>query len=250
MLIIYIMKVYDDMSEYYDLIYGDMLDLEFYRREAKNARGSVLEVACGTGRILLKLLSDGIDVTGIDLSEGMLTNLKEKAKKQGLVPNVTRANMLDLKVNRKFKLIIVPYRSFLHLKTTEERKQALMNFRDHLDTGGRLILHTYNPSEEEYEMVDKLHKFASDDLISSEGKKYTINWYLRYEPKTRTGHYEIDLELEDKKHHFEMDIAYIKKSELLDTLKSCGYKNIKVYCGFDYYQFNDECKEAVWIADF
>ncbi|MFH1785174.1 MAG: class I SAM-dependent methyltransferase [Candidatus Micrarchaeota archaeon] len=244
------MKVYDDMSEYYDLIYGDMLDLKFYTQEAKNTRGSVLEIACGTGRILLSLLSENIDVCGIDISDGMLNTLKEKAKQKGVAPNVIKADMLDFKLDKKFKLIIVPYRSFLHLKTIDERKKALANFRNHLDKEGRLILHTYNPSEEEYGMVDGLHKFASEELISPDGKSYRIEWYLEYKPKTKTGHYEIDLHLDGKEHHFEMEIAYLNKNEMIELLKSGGYKNIKAYCGFDYMPFNDNCKEAVWIADF
>lgn len=244
------MKVYDDMSEYYDLIYGDLLDLEFYLREAKNARGPVLEVACGTGRILLNLIKNGIDAYGVDLSDGMLEKLKEKAKKQNVTANTVKANMLDFKLNKKFKLIIVPYRSFLHLKKPEERKQALLNFREHLDTDGRLILHTYNPSKEEYTMTDELHNFSSEELTGHDGKKYTLDWYLEYKPKEKVGHYEIKLNLDDKMHIFDMEIAYLDRNELSDLLKNCGYKNIKVYCGFDYFQFNDNCREAVWIADF
>ena len=60
------MRIYDDMAEQYDYIYSDSYDAEFYLREAKNAHGPVLEVACGTGRILLRLLSEGIEATGID----------------------------------------------------------------------------------------------------------------------------------------------------------------------------------------
>jgi ubiquinone/menaquinone biosynthesis C-methylase UbiE len=243
------MKVYDDMAEYYDLIYNDEFDLEFYTQEAKNARGPILEVACGTGRILLSLLKDGMDAYGIDLSEGMIRILNEKAKKLGLKPNVLKANMLDFKLDKKFKLIIIPYRSFLHLKSEEERKQALTNFKNHLDKDGRLILHTYNPSKDEYAMIDKLHKFASENLATHDGMPYTVEWFLIYNPKTNMGRYEISLTLEETKHLFSMEIAYLKKEKVMDMLKSCGYRNIKTYCGFNYSPFNENCREAIWIAD-
>lgn len=245
------MKVYDEMAKYYDLIYNDQLDLNFYMREAKNTRGSVLEVACGTGRILLKLLAEGIDVTGIDISQGMIDTLSEKAKKLGLNPDVFKADMLDFKIDKKFKLIIVPYRSFLHLKSDDERKKVLTNFKNHLDKNGRLILHTYNPSQEDYEMTDQLHKFASENLTDPKGENYTLDWFLKYDPKSKMAHYEIELTLKnDEKHRFTMDISYLQKNQLFDLLKSSGYKNIKAYCGFDYLQFDEKCREAIWIADF
>ncbi|NLY88950.1 MAG: class I SAM-dependent methyltransferase [Firmicutes bacterium] len=51
-------------------------ELEFYRRVLKNRTGKVLEIACGTGMIFLKLLSEGIDIYGRDISEPMLDILK------------------------------------------------------------------------------------------------------------------------------------------------------------------------------
>ncbi|VVC02467.1 Ubiquinone/menaquinone biosynthesis C-methyltransferase UbiE [Candidatus Bilamarchaeum dharawalense] len=245
------MKLYDEMAEYYDLIYCDDIDLKFYICEAKNSRGSVLEVACGTGRILLRLLSEGIDIMGFDLSDGMLGVLKAKADKLGLTPHTLKADMLDFRINKKFKLIIVPYRSFLHLKNDEERRTALRNFRDHLDRDGRLILHTYNPSPQDYELTDELHHFATEELSDPDGHQYKLEWFLRYEPKTKLGHYEIELYLKDGvKKRFTMDIAYLQKNELFNLIKSCGYKNIKIYCGFEYMPFHKDCKEAIWIADF
>jgi ubiquinone/menaquinone biosynthesis C-methylase UbiE len=243
------MKVYDDMANYYDLIYNDRLDAEFYAKEAKNTRGPILEVACGTGRIFLDLLASGMEVWGIDISKSMLDILKEKARKKNLVPNVFHANMLDFKLDKKFKLIIVPYRSFLHLSNENERKQALINFRNHLYKNGRLILHTYVPSEDEYGMTGKLHKFYAENLKTQEGRQYAVDWYLRYDQKTKTGHYEINLAIDGKTHLFAMDIAYLGKDDVANLLKSCGYKNIKCYCGFNYMPFNNNCREAIWIAD-
>src|SRR4030095_8684306 len=155
------MEVYDELAEHYDLIYGDQLDTDFYLREARNARGRVLEVACGTGRILLRLLEEGIDAEGLDLSESMLAVLKKKATSMGLKPTVYQANMVDFKLG-KYNLIIVPYRSFLHLKSEKERKDALRNFMDHLEKGGRLVLHTYSPSEEDRLMSGGYHLFETE----------------------------------------------------------------------------------------
>lgn len=242
------MDVYQQMAEYYDVIYSDQLDVEFYLAEAKNARGPVLEVACGTGRILLRLLQEGIDASGIDLSPAMIDVLKRKAGAMGLQPDVHVANMADFRLGRKFNLIIVPYRSFLHLATEDERKSALQLFKEHLNPGGRLILHTYNPSEEDLEMTDDYHHFDHEEF-SREGKKHVTDWFLKYEPSERAGNYRITLTLEDgKKFDYGMKIYFIKPKNMKELLERAGFKNIRRYCGFDY-SVDEDCTEVLWVAE-
>ena len=76
------MDVYERLAGFYDLIYCDTTDLEFYLREAQNAKGPVLEVACGTGRILLSLVEEGIEATGMDISKPMIDVLRQGQKER------------------------------------------------------------------------------------------------------------------------------------------------------------------------
>ena len=78
-----LMKYYNEFAELYDDVSKGLTgELEFYLKEAKKAKGKVLEAACGTGRILLPLLEAGIDIEGFDISKSMLDVLKQKAKKK------------------------------------------------------------------------------------------------------------------------------------------------------------------------
>jgi SAM-dependent methyltransferase len=244
------MQVYQEMAEYYDLLYGDNVDLEFYLREARNARGGVLEVACGTGRILLRLVKEGIDAAGIDISGAMLSELRKKADRMGIRADARLADMTSFSLGRKFRLIIVPYRSFLHLKDERARRSALGRFMEHLEPGGRLILHTYNPSEEEKRMTEGYHLFETEDMVSPEGKRYSIDWLMRYESGRRVGHYKIILRMEGAgPREFQMDISYVPVREMEELLRSAGFRNIKSYCGFDYMPFDGNCREVLWIAE-
>jgi ubiquinone/menaquinone biosynthesis C-methylase UbiE len=248
LLFIYPMEVYDKMAEYYDFIYGDEWDIGFYLNEARNARGSVLEVACGTGRILIALAKEGIDITGFDISQSMLDILKQKANEDGVDVDVYHANMVDFKIDKKFNLIIVPYRSFLHLSSEAERKAALKNFYEHLNPGGRLIIHAYNPSKDELLMSGKFHNFDTEE-ISRNGKRINLKWYLKYEPEDGAGNYKIVLEDGDKTIEYGMKIYFVSEKQMKTLLERSGYKNIKNYCGFDYTPFNESCREALWIAE-
>ncbi|MBD3210782.1 methyltransferase domain-containing protein [Candidatus Micrarchaeota archaeon] len=244
------MEIYDEMARRYDLIYGDLADLEYYMNEARNARGKVLEVGCGTGRILLHLLEEGIDAQGLDSSPEMLAVLKEKAEKKGLEPRVSCADMLDFSLDDRFQLIILPYRTFLHLKNKSDMEKALLNLKKHLEPGGRLILHVYKPLEEDLSMQGEYHHFETEHLETPEGERYTIDWHLQYEPVGRMAHYRVVLRLAGgEKHTYEMDIHLVKMKELGEMLKECGYKNIKAYWGFDYIPFKGEPGEVVWIAE-
>ncbi len=243
------MDLYGEGARFYDLVYSDQCDLEFYLREARNARGPVLEVACGNGRILLKLLQEGIGITGIDLSKDLLAALKKKADALGLKPDVHLGDMRDFRLPGKFRLIIIPYRSFLHLRSDDDRKRALLNFKEHLEPGGRLILHTYNPSKEDQNMSGGYHHFDSGESSMPDGTPYRLDWFLDYDRKQGVGHYRIVLQENGREHTFHMDIAYLPVKEVRTLLQACGYRNIKLYCGFNYGRFNDECNEAVWIAE-
>lgn len=243
------MRVYEELAEFYDLVYSDEYDLEFYLREAKNARGPVLEIACGTGRILLRLMQAGIPASGIDLSEGMLAVLRNKAAALGLIPDVHAADMRDFSLGRKFRLIIVPYRSFLHLQSDGDRLMALKNFLEHLEPGGRLILHTYNPSKDELLATGAYRHLDSEEHAMPDGTPYTLDWYLQYDRGRRAGAYRIVLTERGREHVFEMEIAYLPVKEVRTLLGMAGYRNIRLYSGFDYGRFEENSKEALWIAE-
>ena len=53
-------------------------DAAFYREEAKPLGGAVLELGCGTGRLVLPLLETGLEVHGLDASAAMLDVAKHK----------------------------------------------------------------------------------------------------------------------------------------------------------------------------
>jgi len=243
------MGVYEELAGFYDLIYGDVHDVDLYLLEAKNAKGPVLEVGCGTGRIMLRLLAKGIDVTGVDLSDSMLDMLKRNAAAMGLKPNVVKGDMRDFRLNRRFNLIIVPYRSFLHMLNEADQKKALANFLEHLEPGGRLILHIYELSDEEMACTGGFHLTDSYEAKTPEDKPYQLDWYLDYDRRRSVGHYRIILTMDSVKHTFEMGVAVVPLKDMKRLLSSCGYRNITAYCGFDYVPHEGRCREVLVFAE-
>jgi len=68
-----------EMARYYDILLGDSSsDIEIYVKNAAVLGREILELACGSGRVMLPLAERGFQVTGIDLSQDMLDILEEK----------------------------------------------------------------------------------------------------------------------------------------------------------------------------
>lgn len=133
-------EFWDTFADFYDAYYDDDIvpdDMDFYVELARNADGPVLEVGCGTGRIYLELLRAGIDAHGIDISQGMLEVLRERAAEQELTPQVWEADMRSFDTETEYDLIIVPFRSFLHSISVIDQKATLRNFRNALGPARR-----------------------------------------------------------------------------------------------------------------
>ena len=137
---------YDD-AELYDLCFSAYReDLDFWLSAAKAARGPVLEVGCGTGRVLLHCMQAGIDIDGVDLYPSMLAVLKRKASALGLKPRVYAADMRDFTTPRKYGLIMITFNTFAHSLATEDQLKTLRVCREHLEPGGALMLTTLSLS--------------------------------------------------------------------------------------------------------
>ena len=128
------------------VIRGDAL---FYRDLARRAGGDVLEIGVGTGRVALQLVGSGLTVTGLDASPVMLAIAAEKAAGAGLAERLhfEQADMRGFALGeRRFDLVIVPFRAFQVLLTADDQLAALGAFRRHLRPGGLLALHLFDPN--------------------------------------------------------------------------------------------------------
>lgn len=138
----------DHAAEFYDrqVSIFDRDDAAFYRELAQSVDGPVLELACGTGRVYLELLRDGVDVDGIDLSADTLEVLREKGGEEGLDPSVWQADMADFTVDRAYDLVYCPFNAIQHLVTIEDQLAALESVYDALAPGGQFVFDVFVPS--------------------------------------------------------------------------------------------------------
>lgn len=131
------------MADFWDLLRGDTsnwADRFFFHDVIAQSGEPVLDVGCGTGRLLLDFLQEGIDIEGVDNSPEMLTRCREKATALGLTPRLYQQTMERLKLPRKYQTIIVPSSSFQLVIDKRAAWQVMRNFWKHLHPGGMLVM--------------------------------------------------------------------------------------------------------------
>jgi ubiquinone/menaquinone biosynthesis C-methylase UbiE len=139
------------MAKSWDLLRGDTSRWadRFLYRELIEAYGQpVLDVGCGTGRLYLDYLQQGVDIDGMDNSPEMIELLHEKAQAMGLTPRVYQQTMETLHLPRRYRTILVPSSSFQLLVTRESARETMRRFYAHLEPGGALVMPFYINTEE------------------------------------------------------------------------------------------------------
>ncbi len=144
-------KEYAFVADLYDYVspYHERPDVDFFVEAAVDAGGPVLEVGCGTGRILIPTARAGVRITGFDLSPHMLAvcrrKLAEEPEEVQQRVDLVEGDMRSFDLGRKYRLITLPFRPFQHLISVGDQLDCLHTLHRHLEADGRLILDLFNP---------------------------------------------------------------------------------------------------------
>jgi SAM-dependent methyltransferase len=233
-------------AEFYDRIvpYKERADVAFFVQAAQESGGPVLEVGCGTGRILIPTARAGIQITGLDLAESMLAVCREQLQAEGedvrARVQLVQADMRNFDLAQTFRLVTLPFRPFQHLTTVEDQLACLGCIHRHLAPQGRLVLDLFNPSlnyltsdtlglemseEPEFSMPDgrrvtRCSKVVARDYFNQVNQVELI-YYITH-PDGRT---------ERLVHPFPM--RYLFRFEAEHLLARSGFAVEQVYAGYD-----------------
>ncbi|WP_415949571.1 class I SAM-dependent methyltransferase [Streptomyces sp. KLOTTS4A1] len=139
------LAVYDD-ADFYDQEFAARThDIPYFLEQAVRAGGPVLEVACGTGRITLPIARAGVDVTGLDVMDSMLTRARRQAEDEGLPVDWLHQDCRDIRSERRFALVFSATNAMQHLHDLDSVLAFLGSARKVLRPGGTLILDVFNP---------------------------------------------------------------------------------------------------------
>lgn len=187
------MDLYEDAS-LYDIVHGGFANPEtfqFYFGQIQRCGPPVLELACGTGHVLIPLAEAGADILGLDISAEMLRECECKASERKVEVKAILGDMRRFDLERKFATIFIAGNSFQHLLTSEDVSACFASVKGHLKPGGRFIVEVFNPSLMllAREPGKRFMVGECGEYVLSEDVKYDlatqinqINWHFWHRP--------------------------------------------------------------------
>lgn len=170
--------MYDLIAHYYDLTHNSLTaDIGYLLTLAHQQQGSILELGCGTGRLMVPLLRAGYQVTGLDNSAEMLALAQLKlaqlspATQQNAKLLLGDMCQLPSLEQRPFSLVIIPYNTLLHFDTTGI-EQILRGVKSVLGENGRLFIDLINPYHIDQTPND--HALTLEAVLADPQKDETI----------------------------------------------------------------------------
>jgi SAM-dependent methyltransferase len=244
---------YDVLAPFYDAIYAFRAqDIAFYVAMAREGKGPILEVGCGTGRISIPLAEAGHEIHGLDASPGMLQIIRHKlAGRPELVIHLHEGDMRAFDLGKKFAQIFVPFRAFLHLDTIDDQVAALRNFHRHLLLDGRLIMDVFAPSykimsEEKFNAALPAQKLADGRIVTVTDHTTFTHRDQRLDVERHIDVISPDGTLRRHVEHFHLRYIFRYEMELL--LRQTGFRLETVYGDFDRRPYDYHSGEMIFVA--
>lgn len=256
---------YDDqplLAELYDLVpvYASRTDIGFYVDRCRKTRGQVLELGCGTGRILIPAAESGCRITGLDVSPNMLAQCRTKLDR--ISPEVrdrvrlTESSMADFELGASFDLVTIPFRAFQHVLSISDQMACLKRVNRHLNAHGRLILDVFQVNFKY--IADPASLEERDDFPECklpDGRKIRrasrLTAFHRAEQVNDVEliYYVTNPDGSTERVAQSFPMRYYFRYEVEHLLARCGFEIVDLLGNFDKSPLNDGSPEMIFVAE-
>jgi len=253
--------MYNVLAAYYDLIHDQLTeDLDFVLLLAEECGGSILELGCGTGRLLLPLVRARHSVTGVDSEQAMLDRALQRLNQE--TPEVRqRATLLlddmrNLSLSEKngdYKLAVFSYNTLLHFQAGEI-VQILRSVAGYLSTEGYFYIDMANPyiiEEDSYKDYPVLeNRFSnqttgetivqmSHSQLDSAAQCLHTTWY--FDRQMKSGQLLAPVSVE-------MDYWYHFPHQMELLVRQSGLRLENIFGDYDRSEFNEQSERLLILA--
>lgn len=232
------------MAQFWDLLRGDTSQWEdrfFYLDVIQESGQPVLDVGCGTGRLLIDYLSQGIDIDGVDNSPEMLALCAQKAAAINRQASLYQQSMQALSLPRRYQTILVPSSSFQLLITPEQAQTAMQRFYAHLLPGGVLVMPFMLIWSGESDQPVITEEFSREVTRPQDGAIIRRRSISHYEQATQLEStediYEVILDgviIASEKHSRSPATRGYRQEQALSLYREAGFSDIRLLSGFTF----------------
>jgi len=238
--------IYESQFAYVD----QFTDIPFWKDLAIRFGPKCLELACGNGRIVVPLLESGIDIDGVDFSQGLLERARRRAEEKRLTPNLFLGDIRDLRLTTRYDLAFLPTGTISHLVNSEETSAFLAGAYRILKPQGVLAIDGHNPeqtflktlpldetpqhSEFRITSTHELVRVVSFRSYSPTERLFTLRMVYSF-PSGGRGESSIRLRL------YNVD-------ELVRVVEGNGFRVVDVWGDYRYSPYEPGCQKYVIVA--
>jgi ubiquinone/menaquinone biosynthesis C-methylase UbiE len=213
-----------------------------------------VELGVGSGRVAIACAQAGVDVIGVDVSEAMMAEGKRRAAEAGVGERITwlHGDMRTFVAEPPVRLVTIPFRSFLHMTTTEDQLSALRSAHRSLLPGGRLALNVFIPDPA---VIVQQHgtKTYQDEFVDERGRRCEMYSLPVYETATQLVHLKAICEIYEGERVAEtaeadLEVRMVYRYEMHHLLARAGFEVEAEYGWFDRRPIAPDSRELVVVA--
>lgn len=216
---------------YDDLLEGEKGDIELYLKLITKNDSPALELACGTGRVMIRLLKAGLSCDGLDLSGQMLEACQRKLDSEKLQARLIKGDILDFIAKPKYKTIFISGGSFQLIPDIDQSMQALHNIYSNLQPSGRFICDLWIPWDEiiaNEQNTWKVGRVAE----RSDGSKLVVSYFKQFNlnEQSQSGEFKYELFRDEeliKTSLLSMKLKWFGMDEFRLMLEKAGFTSVK-----------------------
>jgi len=236
--------VYDDLMK--DAPYLEWVEFTENIIEQLNIKPkNILDLGCGTGSIAIPLSKKGYKVTGVDLSEEMLSIAYEKMQGEQLTFPLIQQNMKELELTEAFDLIISYCDSLNYLNGIEDVKETFTKVNKHLKNGAYFIFDMHSPYKLTHIYNDQVFAWDQDEIgliwnTDVDETNLKVEHDLTFFVEREDGAYE-----KFKESHKQQTYSIELVKQLLEQT---GFECIDTYSDFQLQPVHNETERIFYLA--
>lgn len=205
---------------------------------------SVLELACGTGRIAIPLAVKGAQVSGIDNCASMIDQGKRNARGAGVDIDWRVGDMRQFDLGRDdFDLVVLAFNGLNLLLTLEDALACLRCARKHLAPNGRLVIDTFLPTPERLVAEDLQIDYTLPDDV-----KVTINARRSYDPAAQIRSLDLQVTNGGETGTDRQDVHVYYPSELSLLVSQADFDVVAMYGGYDQRRLDALSRRCIFVC--